>query len=304
MLLGGGSFLDMPLVAKHHTEGACAPTFYEPIFQGGLGNPTCPPIAYVGVGCGSTKPINIHPDHEILIRHAKFIALRSDSGIAEVSKFNTNTLITPDLVYSLVPNTRSATRTPAQKHRVLFLPNINCVPKYDSPAWKHKAWEHYRFEFGQFLDHLIIEGYSIDYMPMSTHPAQLDEYAMIELKNLMHSGHLISLRHAPFPGYPFEETDLKPLLDVFSDYGVIVSQRYHGCVLSEIARTPFLSIVHHDKLRSTAHNDGVFTDYYACSKRSLINAFEQTIALQLGDDLPIDWHSFDELKGRIIALLE
>jgi hypothetical protein len=307
LILGGGSFLDQPIASKHHSDGAKAPSFDEPIFGNGLGDPTCVPIAYVGVGCGNSQKVNIHPDHEILLRHAKLVILRSDSGLAEVSKLTAKPpIVISDLVYSLLPANYSKPAAP--KGRVLLCPNFNCVPRYDDATWKHKSWEHFKFEFSQFLDYLIEEeGCSIDYLPMSTHPQQLDEYAMIEIRNLMHKGHLLTLRSAPFPGYPMNETDIKPLIDVFASYEAIITQRFHGMVLAEMAGTPYLSIAHHDKLTSSGLSSGyvkgAFVSYFACNKTSLIADFARARSI-VPTKPPITSHSFETLAAEVIKLME
>jgi len=292
LIFGGGSFLDQPIKASHYPDGLMAPTFTEPIFANGLTDPKCAKIAYIGVGAEG-----IHHDHDILLRHAKFAALRSNTNLPLVSKLCPDTMVIPDLVYSLA-NTGTHVRTPAQKKSILFCPNISCVPKYDSSAWMHNSWNHFKFEFAQALDTLIAQGYAIDYLPMCVNPYQIDDFAMAEINNLMHKGHLIrDVVYSVVEG-------IDPLIKLFASYGAVITQRFHGAILSELARTPYLCIAHHDKLRSTSFNEGIFTDFYASSKASILKAFDQTIALDLSSDLPIDQHSFDSLKVRLNQLLE
>lgn len=293
LIFGGGSFLDAPIIAEHHSDGARAPTFSEPLFGSGLGSPDCTAICYVGVGAEG-----ISQDHEILLRHAKFVALRSTDNIDAVRALNSNVSLIPDLVYSLASPTRTVARTPAQMKSILVLPNISCVPKYSDPSWKTLSWQHFKFEYAQMLDALIADGYSIDYLAMCQNPEQNDHYAMAEIRNLMHKGHLI--RNVDYSCLD----SFYSLTSLFARYGVVLTQRYHGCIIAECAGTKYCSIAHHDKLRSTTLNEGIFTDYYACSRATLLSAFEQATALQLTPELGINSHLFEELKGSITELLE
>jgi hypothetical protein len=298
LVFGGGSFLDSPIISEHHTDSAKAPTYAEGIFGNGLGCSNCATVCYIGVG-GETE---INQDHEILLRHAKLVALRSDVKLDVISKLCSNTFVIPDLVYSLAPKDYVA-KTPTPK-RVLLCPNINTVPKYDDPHWKHQAWQHFKFEFAQALDHLITEGYSIDYLPMSTHREQLDAHAMVEIQNLMKKGHLLTCKDAPFPNYPLNQTDLAPLINLFGSYETIITQRFHGAVLSELARRPYLSLVHHDKLASTSLNEGLFRSYYAVSKTTLIRDFLAAQTKSPPPLLPLNQAAFDPLKTALDLLLK
>src|SRR5580658_9365612 len=68
LIIGGGSFLNAPINANHYHDGAKALTLEEPIFE--------KPLAYIGVGAGNKRHLDLHIDHEILIRKASLVALR------------------------------------------------------------------------------------------------------------------------------------------------------------------------------------------------------------------------------------
>jgi Polysaccharide pyruvyl transferase len=258
------------------------------------------PLAYVGVG----SETDIHSTQQTLLKRAKFVAVRSDTKLPIISGLNPDTFVIPDLVYSLFDKSYPAIRTPAINRSILWVPNINCVPKYDDAHYKHTGWQRFKEQLAETFDSLITDGYSIDYLPMSSHPQQLDEYAVVEVKNLMRKGHLLSLRRPPFPNYPLSDTDIRPLVQTFSSYGTIISQRFHGLILSELARRSYLSIFHHDKLAKTSLNEGTFRSYYACSKATLLDDFNQLQATKLNAEPAIDWHSFEDLKERLSKLLE
>jgi polysaccharide pyruvyl transferase WcaK-like protein len=277
IIFGGGSFLEFPI------DG-----IDEKVFA----NLTLP-IFYIGVGAET----DIHPDHQALMKRAKLIALRSGSKFEVIKAFNPNTTIIPDLVYALYDPAFVVPKTTSSAKRILLLPNISCVPKYSDAAWKHNAWQHFKFEFAQVLDTLIDDGYAIDYMPMSTDTNNLDDCAMIEIRNLMHKGKLLSER------YRYHSPDIKDIIRLFSQYGTVISQRFHGLVLAEMSHTPYLSIAHHDKLNQTPLNQGIFTSYYSCSKATLLKDFD-TAKSKTPSSLPIDRHIFEQLKEKVAKHLE
>ena len=275
IIFGGGSFLEFPISGID-----------EKVFKSDT------TVFYIGVD-GSV----IHPHHQALMKRAKLISLRSAHNFEFIRSLNPNTTVDYDLVYSLYDPAFVQSKTPSSDKRVLFLPNINCVPKCDAPHWKHDSWNHFKFEFAQALDKLIEDGYSIQYMPMSTDKQNLDDYAAVELKNLMRKGHLLT------DIYRGRGPSIKDLVKLFSQYGLVISQRYHGNVIAEMSHTPYLSLAHHDKLKSTAFNLGGFASYYACSKDSLLESF-RIAGLKTITKLPLNPHLFERLKEEVNKHLE
>jgi hypothetical protein len=275
IFIGGGSFLEFPINGID-----------EHVFKSNT------PIFYIGVD-GSV----IHPHHQALMKRAKLISLRSSHNLDFIKSFNPNTTVDYDLVYSLYDPAFVQPKTPSSNKKVLLLPNINCVPRYDDAAYKHIHWQTFKFEFAQFLDALIADGYCIQYMPMSTDKKNLDDYAMIEIKNLMHKGHLVSDIYRRY------SSSIKDLAQLFSQYGTVISQRFHGNVLAEMSHTPYLAIAHHDKLRSTAFSIGEFASYYACSKTSLLESF-RIAQVKTISKLPINRHLFEHLQAEVAKHLE
>ena len=83
-------------------------------------------------------------------------------------------------------------------------------------------------------------------------------------------------------------------------YSNVITQRYHGIVLSEIMNVPVLPIYHHDKL--------IVPDalpYYEISKNRLIDSFlklkEQHISANY---ISINFSAFDQLKQKVQDILK
>jgi polysaccharide pyruvyl transferase WcaK-like protein len=238
---------------------------------------------YIGIGAET----NIHPIHIELLKLSKLVAIRS-KNLKDIFKINPNTIHIPDLVYSLKNDIKSERK----EKSVLILPNIHTVPQWLDPYWKHTTWNHFKVEFAQFLDYLIDNAYNIDMFPMSTSVNENDKYAAYEIIN-----------HMKYRNNYIVNVIYDNIIKLFSQYDMIITQRYHGMILSELARVPYLSIAHHDKLRNTSLSEGVFIDYYTISKDTFIKAFNKTISLKLNSKLPIDRHSFRTLKQKVNKIL-
>lgn len=245
------------------------------------------PIFYVGVGAETS----ISASNRILMGLARLIAIRSPVGLDKVKEINDNVIIIPDLVYALTPTIKTKRHTKS----VLILPNIYVVPKNTDEHWKHCSWEHFKFEFSQFIDHLVESGYTINFAAMCKNNKENDENAAIEIINCMRyrdSKYIINI--------PQSSQDIFRML---SEYAVIITQRFHGVVLAEMMRIPSVIISHHDKLKSSYLNEGELISYYAASKQTFIDKFYSTTKIKLEPSLLLKTNMYDELKEKINSLL-
>lgn len=245
-------------------------------------------IFYVGVGAET----DIHPTHQNLIRLAKLIALRSPVGIEKIQELNEHVIVIPDIVYSLKPGKLNNRKNKS----VLVLPNIHAIPQNIDAHWKHISWEHFKFEFSQFLDYLIDDGYMVNFFSMCTHKLHNDDWAAHEIISNMKNRDGNNLIKS-------NSSDIKDVCKLFSKYETIITQRFHGIILSEITRTPYLSIFHHDKLKTSSLNEGIFTSMYAISKRVLIDQFYLTNQIKLSPTMAIESDMFKNLEVKIISTL-
>lgn len=246
-------------------------------------------IIYVGVGAET----EIHPIHKDLISLARLVALRSQEGAEKVKELNENVIFIPDLVYYFYKGKNNK----SENKSILIVPNISVVPQNTDPHWKFNSWNNFKFEFSQFLDWLIENEYKINFLSMCKNSNQNDDWAVYEIISCMKhrdENYLI-------------DTNLLNMSDIaklFETYDVVISQRYHGIILSEILGIPFISIHHHNKLKSSYLNTGKFISYYSSSKQTYIDQFYLTIKEKTNQAIAIESDIFEALKYKINLILE
>ena len=270
IFIGGGSFLDNPIKM---TEDLISELKKKPIL-------------YIGVG----PETNIHPMHVELLKLAKLIAVRSSSNYELFSSLNKNIIIIPDIVYSLADEIEISNKQP---NSVLIIPNISVVPKQNEPHWKHAAWEFFKSEFSQFLDLLIQDGRKLNFLSFYNNKLGNDSWAAIELINRMEcrdSSYLLN-----------SVTGIRELTKLISSYEIVITQRFHGIVLSEMCQTPYLSIYHHDKLNPTNKDFGEFISFYALNKNILLDKFKNT--LDFKRTLSIERNIFEHLNNLVTNII-
>lgn len=265
VFIGGGSFLSEPL---NISAPALETLYYKKVF-------------YIGVGTET----DFHPAHVSLMSLAKLIATRTSANLDKVKKINSNTIVIPDLVYYL----SSPIISNKVSKSVLVIPNIVVVPKWNDPQWKYVAWEYFKSEFSQVLDNLVDRGYTVHLFPMCINSEQDDRNAAIELSNKMVNRNNKLLLE--------KTSDLKSTIELLSKYEAIVTQRYHGAVLSNLAQTPCLTIHHHDKLKNIGEQN---LSYYGINKAQVLVSIETAIKSKI---LPIDRNIFEDLRKTVISLL-
>lgn len=267
VFIGGGSFLDQSLKVS------------DPSILNSLRSHK---VFFIGVGAETS----IHEDYRSLLPLAKLVAIRTNANYDKMLSLNPNTIVIPDLVYS-IPN--EFVNAPVQKS-ILYIPNITTVPDWQSPHWKHAAWGYFKNELAQSLGALIESGYAIDFFPMALHAKQNDRYAAYEIINQMTSGKVKVLEQPN----TFNET-----IRLFSSYPAIITQRYHGAILADIAKVSSLTIHHHDKLKM---GPGSHLSFYETSKAKLLSEIACLLEEE-GKFLPIKNNMFSSLKERIIEAL-
>lgn len=271
IFIGGGSFLSSPILVSEEC----------------LNIVRTKTVLYIGIGAET----EIHSSHAELMILAKLIAIRSECGIEQVKKLNENVIIIPDLVYSLVNYPNKLKRNKS----VLILPNIYTVPNNTDPHWKHNSWNHFKFEFAQFLDYLHEDNYSIKFFSMCYNIKQNDFLAASEIINCMkyrNSENILKIN-----------TSLEDILNIFSNQSIVITQRFHGAILAEVARVPYISIHHHDKLKTSHLNEGIFISYYASSKQTFIDGFNDAINKEIHQNIAIEPNVFNTLKDRVNSAL-
>lgn len=272
VFIGGGSFL-----------------FSAPVFTTGARDLLKDKdIFYISVG-GET---DIHPHHLKLMKLAKLIAIRNVKYLDKIKAINENTICIPDIVYALGKKISKPYRS---SKSVLVIPNLSVVPKWSDDHWKHASWSYFKTEFAQFLDYLIDSKIKIKFLPMSIASKFDDSWAASEIM-----GHMKYSSSKMMENYT---SNADQAIDLISKYDLVVTQRFHGIILAELARVPCLTIHHHDKLKSSFLNEGSFVSYYGLSKQMLIDQFNKTINMNCTPALPIESNIFDDLKGRVLKLI-
>ena len=273
VFFGGGSFL---LERPHITMDALELLKTKPIF-------------YLGVGCEA----DVNPVHMDLIRQARLIATRSLDQVDRLKMLNPNTMWIPDLVYCLKDDT---VLSPKKNRSVLVMPNISVVPHNLDPFWKHASWSHFKSECAQFLDFLIQEDYSIDFLSMCKGAKDNDDWAAGELISHMAYRDKYMLEQQP--------SGIEQVTKLMSQYSLVITQRFHGIILAEMTKTPYIAVHHHDKLKYTYPCHGTFVSYYNCSKHIFSEAFDRTIRMNFPETLPIESNIFEAFAQKVIGLVE
>jgi polysaccharide pyruvyl transferase WcaK-like protein len=246
-------------------------------------------IFYLGIGV----EIDIHPIHLELMKLAVLIVTRSQDQVVRLQGINPRVRFLPDLVYALQNKIKIL---PKIDKTILIMPNMTVVPCRTEPHWKHAAWSYFKSEFAQFLDWLIENGYQPQFFSMCHNHEMNDDWVAAELIGHIEKRHQdLMLKDRP--------VGIAQTTALFSKYQTIITQRFHGIVLAEMTRIPYVAIHHHDKLKLCQPGEGIFISYYNSSKHSFIQSFNQALALNYSSVLPIESDIFKELVSTIMFLL-
>lgn len=242
-------------------------------------------LFYIGVGIEK----EISTIHQQLMSQAQLVAIRTPSQFERVRQINPNTMVIPDLVYSL---SRTDNVQPKLHKSVLILPNIVVVPKYADPNWKHAAWHYFKSEFCQFLDDLFEDGFKISLLPMCTALKEDDRWAAAELTSFTR-----------YRSQVLVQPSVDDVFDYVSQHNIVLTQRFHGIVLAEACQVPYVAIHHHDKLKKQPQNVGEFISYYGISKGQLLDSFKLALLDNNLPILPIEPNIFRTLVQEVNGLL-
>lgn len=243
-------------------------------------------IFYIGVGAETA----ISSGHLELMSLAKLVAIRSPEQLEKVKSINENSITIPDLVYALQT---SVINSHKMSKSVLILPNIEVVPNHTHPHWKHSSWAYFKSEFAQFLDELVAQGFKLNFFSMCENKVMSDACAASEIINMMQ-------RRSTSYQLPFLSEDMEGLTKVLSQYEIIITQRFHGIILSEMMGTPYISLHHHDKLKFASPMSGISLPYYGIMKQNLLDSLNK---LKVTQSLPIESDIFETLKQKVANIL-
>lgn len=277
IIFGGGSFLNVQ------------PAFEEDVLYK-LKNKI---IFYIGIGAET----ELHPWHQFLLRQSKCVICRS-INFDHLKYYNTNIFYCPDLVYVLSDQIKKSEKN--QENSILVLPNAYLIDQYDSPTWKHLAWQNFTSEFAQFLDHKIQEtNTKIDFFSMCQSKELNDDWATIGIISRMKN------RQAPSILSPSSINNFSNLSVLFSQYKVIISQRLHGLIISDLLKIPFLNIFHHDKLKYFQSLFNSSISYYGINKDEISERIKELILRKNNDidqssEVAIRSHLFGETREKIL----
>lgn len=271
VFFGGGSFIDQP---PQISKEALVSLRKKKIFYLGIGSET-----------------DIHPTHQALLEQAEMIVTRSPAYLNKLREINPHSLFLPDLVYSLRPKKKSI---PDPKS-VLVMLNISVVPHWNDPQWKHAAWNYFKSELSQFLDGLIEKKYKIQFASLCLNDKLHDHGAAYEIIN--------SMKYRDASSIITLSDDIEEINECISSFGSVITQRFHGIVLSEIARVPYISIYHHDKLRAPSPGEGQNISYYGLTKASLFESFNQLSKMKFSTEYPVSLDAFENFRKTIIHLI-
>ncbi len=246
-------------------------------------------IFFIGTGIEA----GIHPIYIDLMVRAKLIATRSFDQVDRIKKLNPNTIYIPDIVYSLQSQIYKS--TPKNKS-VLVIPNISVVPKWNDINWKHASWNYFKSEFSQFLDFLVEDGFKLNFFPMCRNSSLDDQAAAIEIINMMDHRDI---------SYPLQDKpqNIIDITKLWSKYQFIITQRFHGIVLSEMTKIPYLAIHHHDKLKNSIPHNGKYVSYYGTYKQELIDQFNSLNNMKYSSSMPVDLNVFKILAEEVMGFI-
>jgi polysaccharide pyruvyl transferase WcaK-like protein len=227
------------------------------------------------------------------MKMARLIVTRSADQVERIKKINSNTRFAPDIVYSLQAQVSPAL---AKDKSILVMPNISVVPKWNDIQWKHASWNHFKSEFAQFLDVLVEDGFKLNFFSMCKNRSLDDDSAASEIINMMsHRNNTYQLRDTP--------KDFASISKLLSQYKLIITQRFHGIVLSEMVRVPYVAIHHHDKLKNSIPHEGKYVPYYGAYKQELFDQFNMALGMKYSSVLPIEPNIFKELQHDVVELI-
>lgn len=249
VLFGGGSILQ--------GEPDVTPSAFGRVLDGSR------PVFYMGIGFDTS----VSETHNKLLDVAKVVCTRSP--IASLpARLRNKAKHVPDLVYSLPlfqeNKVHKQVETPSE---LLFLTNAECIPTNKHPHWMHVAWSKFVDETSQFLDETKM---NVSFLTMCKNDAQDDGWAVAHIVSAM-SKRSTKIRHI------HSGEDTSAVVEAFSKECIVVTQRYHGIILSEMSGNPYVNLWHHNKLRFAQPMNGEAVAYHGVTKDVLHQAINSQV---------------------------
>lgn len=215
LVVGGGSFLDEPVPG---------------IFEGAKN--LFPHIAFIGVGIHSS----VHPDNQDLLRAADVLVVRNEFGLPpDLPPVQS----APDLVFAR----QFPQWEPSSEKKLCVITNGFWVPGSESSWCMVASWVKFMREFGRDLDRFIGQGWSVSFVPMCAGEQFFrcdDRLASMHIASEMSEKARVILS-------PITEDEL---VEEIRTSSMVISTRFHGCVLATLTGTPFVGVSGHDKFLS------------------------------------------------------
>ncbi len=246
LVIGGGSFLDEPLNSLIKLKDIKIP------------------IGFMGVG--------IHEVHEE-------VKPWLDQANVIITRNKTEHIYALDLLYSrkfLAPS-------PIGNH-ILILSNGFVVPQRNDPVWKKTAWDWYLSSMGEILNKFILKDWTISLQPMNAFPGGIrsshdDRITAVSLLTQIDKKTIKDQLKITVGMRALSENEL---LNEIGHANLVISSRYHGCVLSSMLKKPFVGISFHDKMQSYFNDNGWdnWVDYYGITWRKLDEALSKVPSME------------------------
>lgn len=243
------------------------------------------PVFYLGIGAET----GVHPTHRALLSVSKAVVVRSPESLEVLPSAQLAT----DLVYSL-PVTEAL---PEAGSGLLVVPNVEVVPMHSSPHWAHVGWERFKDELAQALDVLIEEhGIRPSFLLMCRNDRMDDAWPAAEVVARMAN------RRTDFETIRVADDDLDGALKAIGRHACVVTQRYHGIVLAQLAGVPHVSVAHHDKLKQAWPELGTQVTYHGVTKKQLVQSV--SCAASLPRVRPnVDAKVYDQVADAVVTTL-
>ena len=264
IIFGGGSILnDAPDITPDALDSLLTATV---------------PVFYMGVGIDYDP----HQTHAELLKVARVIARRTQP--------DTFGQFVPDLVYSLAHSAGLA-----RADGILIVPNVEVLPTSAMSNWSQLAWLRYVDELSQVLDQLDECHQRIRFLTMCKNACQDDNWATSSIVS-----HMVRRKTTFEILRPV--ADINSLVTIFRQARCVVTQRYHGIVLAEMAGVPYVSVDHHDKLGQAVPRNGEHLSYHGVTKTQLVKSIEKAYASSIPPYVP-DPSLYHRVVDEIVCVI-
>lgn len=228
LVFGGGSFLDQPMPVQARAIEI--------------------PVGFLGVGIHGVIDSSYMP----FLANASVIVTRN-----RVNLDVENVHQAPDLLFAREDLFQTPERflpdvSEGARRRMLVLPNGFTGAQATSPSWKVRSSDWFELALGDVLADYAAEGWTASIQPMLAAGVHVlvahdDRVAAMRLMNRDFDGKVFAGTR------PLSEAELVEEIDRAD---LVVSARFHGCVLAAMAGVPFVGISPHAKVQSFFDENG------------------------------------------------